>query len=170
MKAIVIYESMFGNTQEVARAIAEGLRLHLDVETVEVGSAPPAIGEGELLVIGGPTHTFSMSRESTREEAATKGPEPVVSQGIGVREWLESLPASTGSPPAATFDTKVARPALPGSAAKAMQKRLRKKGFRILHPATNFLVEDTDGPLVEGQLDRARQLGDHLGSLIAAEG
>ncbi|GAA2882043.1 flavodoxin family protein [Nonomuraea rubra] len=71
MDALVIYESMYGNTKKIAEAVAEGLATRMRAEVVEVGSAPPQIGkEIALLVVGGPTHAFSMSRASTRQPAA----------------------------------------------------------------------------------------------------
>lgn len=171
MRAIVIFESMFGNTQEVARAIADGLAGQLPadaVEVVEVASAPTVLAADDLVVVGGPTHAFSMSRESTREDAATKGAGPLVSQGDGVREWLDqvSIPPG-GHPPAAAFDTKVVRPRLPGSAAKAIERRLRKVGFSIVEPATTFHVHGMEGPLEDGQTEKARALGTRLAAAVA---
>lgn len=72
MKSIVVYESMFGNTERVARAIAEALGRCGGVELVEVGDAAASLGSVDLLVVGGPTHAFGMSRESTRADAARK--------------------------------------------------------------------------------------------------
>ncbi|MEX1126227.1 MAG: flavodoxin, partial [Acidimicrobiia bacterium] len=70
MKALVVYESMFGNTKLIAEAVAGGLTRHLDVETVEVGQKP-VFGPGvDLVVVGGPTHAFGMTRASTRKSAA----------------------------------------------------------------------------------------------------
>jgi flavodoxin len=67
MHAIVVYESMFGNTQRVAEAVAAGIAAHMTVELIEVGAAPTQIGEDVgLLVVGGPTHAFGLSRQSTR--------------------------------------------------------------------------------------------------------
>lgn len=66
MHAFVIYESMFGNT----RKVAEGLATSAKVDLREVGAAPATIEGGvDLLVVGGPTHAFSMSRPRTREDA-----------------------------------------------------------------------------------------------------
>ena len=158
MRAIVIFESMFGNTEE----------LPVDaVEVVEVGSAPTAVGQDDLVVVGGPTHAFGMSRESTREDAATKGAGPLVSQGDGVREWLERVSFGAGGhPAAAAFDTKVTRPRLPGSAAKAIERRLRKVGFSIVQPATTFHVHGMEGPLEDGELEKARAYGARLAAAV----
>ena len=169
VRAVVVYESMFGNTQEVARAVAEGLAEHLPVETVEVAAARTTFAADELVVVGAPTHAFSMSRVRTRQDAAAKSAAPVVSQGPGVREWLARLTVPSGHPLAATFDTKVARPRLPGSAARAIEQRLRNKGWHIAHPAQTFRVQGSTGPLVAGELDRARALGEHLGAVATGD-
>ena len=92
MTALVVFESMFGNTKLIADAVAEGLARHLPVEQVEVGTAPTVIGgEVELLVVGGPTHAFGLSRSGTRQSAAQQAEDGLVSDGIGLREWLGVL-------------------------------------------------------------------------------
>jgi flavodoxin len=67
MKALVVYESMFGNTEQIARAVADGIGESVDVQLVEVSHAP---GEPDadlaLIVAGGPTHAFSMRGEHSR--------------------------------------------------------------------------------------------------------
>jgi hypothetical protein len=164
MRALVVYESMFGNTQTIADAIAGGLARRMRVAAVEVGSAPPALDDDvTLLVVGGPTHAFGMSRPRTRQDAATQTPDGLVSTGIGLREWLAALRAPAGMA-AAAFDTKVNKPHLPGSAARAAEKRLRRLGFRIAAPAESFYVGGTLGPLQEGEQDRAMRWGDQLGA------
>lgn len=168
MRALVVYESMFGNTAEVAHAIADGLSAHMSVETVEVGAAPPSPGEEvDLLVVGGPTHAFSMSRPESRESAAKQAKGPLVSTGRGLREWLAALPRGC-APAAATFDTRVKVPLLPGSAARAAQKRLRRLGIPIAAPATSFYVTTSTGPLAEGELDRARDWARSLAASLTA--
>src|SRR4051812_43182176 len=107
MKALVIYESMFGNTRTVAEAIAEGLAEHLSTEVVEVGQAPTTVPDDvSLLVLGGPTHAFGMSRANTRADAARQTQGPVLSWRIGQREWLEQAELPRGLA-VATFDTRV---------------------------------------------------------------
>ena len=92
MKALVVYESMFGNTKQVAQAIARGLEKSAEVELVEVSEAPPNPDvDVDLIVAGGPTHAFSMSRASTRGDAIDRGATEG-EQGIGLREWIEALP------------------------------------------------------------------------------
>ncbi|MFI7700586.1 flavodoxin family protein [Nonomuraea sp. NPDC049480] len=163
MHALVVYESMYGNTKEIAEAVAEGLAARMPAEVVEVGSAPSAVGEEvRLLVVGGPTHAFSMSRASTRKSAAEQAERPLVSRGDGVREWLATLRTSSAGLGSAAFDTRIVKPRMPGSAARAVAKRLRRLGIRAVAPAQSFYVSGTQGPLVEGELERARQWGESL--------
>lgn len=169
MKALVVYESYFGNTQRIARAIGEGLSGQLATTVVEVDAAPRTIpGDVTLLVLGGPTHAFSMSRPGTRQSARDQAPGPVASRGIGMREWLELI-GSAGSvaPVVATFDTKVKRPNLPGSAASAARRRLAKAGFQALERPRTFWVDGMQGPLLEGEEAAAREWGARLATDVA---
>lgn len=164
MRALVVYESMFGNTQTVADAVAGGLARRMRVDAVEVGGAPATLDDDvTLLVVGGPTHAFSMSRPRTRQDAAAQAPGGLVSTRTGLREWLATLRAPAGIA-AAAFDTKVSKPHLPGSAARAAEKRLRRLGFRLAAPAESFYVGGTLGPLLDGEQDRATRWGDQLGA------
>ena len=163
MKALVVYESLFGNTEEVARAVADGLSAGMDVDVVEVGSAQaPLVDLVDLVVVGGPTHAFSMTRSSTREDAVRQGA-TVGSTARGVREWLEDLHAGPHSEYVATFDTRVAKVRhLPGSAARAAAKGLRRLGYAPAARPESFFVEDVSGPLLPGEVDRARSWGERL--------
>ena len=66
VRAVVIYESMYGNTHLVADAIAVGLRAAaFDITIVPVSQAGPAVlADADLVVVGGPTHVHGMSRAS----------------------------------------------------------------------------------------------------------
>ncbi|MFZ5446035.1 MAG: flavodoxin family protein [Myxococcota bacterium] len=160
MKALVVYESIFGNTRDIAEAIAEGLELsELEVELAEVGHAPKP-DDVDLLVVGGPIHAWSMTRPATRQgarqEAAAAHIEPV-SSGRGVREWLSELSASHRPAIAAAFDTAVQTRWFPtGSAARGEEKALRHAGYRIVAGPEHFYVKDSHGPLVDGERERAR--------------
>lgn len=167
MRALVVYESMFGNTQLIAKSIGEGLATCIDTEVVEVGSAPQVLDEGvSLLVVGGPTHAFSMTKPATRKSAAEQATGALVSTGIGIREWLDAL-GGTAEVGAAAFDTRVDKPRLPGSAARGADKRLRSNGFHRVAGPTSFYVHGTTGPVVDGELDRARRWGETLGAKVS---
>ena len=159
MKALVVYESIFGNTRRIAEAIGAGLRAYGEVRVLEVSMAPARADGLDLLVVGGPTHAWGMSRASTRagarEQAEAKRMEPP-SPSVGVREWLSALFGGRGIP-AVAFDTAIKTTWSPtGSAARQIARRLGAAGFRVDVPATQFLVSDTDGPLLEGEIERAR--------------
>jgi hypothetical protein len=165
MRAHVVYESMFGNSQAVAEAVARGLRRsspRLTVEVVNVLDAPDALLT-DLLVVGGPTHAFGMSRPQTRSSRSEhlSTPEarepaerlPGADTGRGVRERLDQLTGLDGVP-AAAFDTRVDRP-VPKRAAAGMARRLRGAGCRLALPPEGFHVTGMHGPLGDGELERA---------------
>lgn len=171
MKILVVYESMWGNTEQVARAIATGLGVRHDVEMVSVDAAPVSIGDDiALIVAGGPTHALSMSRRQTRADAAKQGAPPDRT-GTGLREWLNALPVGDGMPLLATFDTKIDKARhLPGSAARSAARFGRRHGYRSAARAQSFYVHGTEGPLLDGELDRATAWGRSLGSHLASQG
>ena len=164
-RALVVYESMFGNTEAVAKAVALGLAHDFDVDLTECGSAPsPVPDDVALLVVGAPTHAFSLSRAGTRDSARQQASSTARPSEFGVREWLDGLDRKlqgTGATQlvAAAFDTKVAHPRLPGSAARAAAKKLHRLGLRAVVSPKTFLVEGTEGPLVEGEADAAFRWG-----------
>jgi hypothetical protein len=167
MKALVLYESMFGNTEEVAHAIAHGLSRHVTTDVLAVrGASAGVAADYELAVVGGPTHAFSMSRPSTREDAGRQGARSADAKaGQGIREWLDALPPHLHGSVAAAFDTRVAKVRhLPGSAARKADKVLRQHGLSHLAHPESFYVEDIDGPLLDGELARAEAWGEQLGS------
>jgi hypothetical protein len=170
MRALLVYESMFGNTEQITKAVRKGLERHGDVEMMEVSNAPDVIGYGvDVLVVGAPTHAFGLSRPSTRKSAADQRPgRPLVSQGRGVREWLESLRVHRKGLPAACFGTRIAVPKLPGTASHKLHRRLARMGFRQPIETTDFFVSGMEGPLVDGELKRAEEWGYMLGSRLMA--
>jgi flavorubredoxin len=166
MRALVVYESMFGNTQQIARAIADGLGERLDVHLAEVGHAPVEVGpETTLLVVGGPTHALGLSNAKTRESAAQQALVGVVSQGIGIREWLATMHVDAEHTVTAAFDTRINKRWVPGSASAKVHRALQRKGLRSATKARSFYVSGTSGPLLRGEVERARAWG----ALLASE-
>ncbi len=157
MKALVVYESMFGNTRQVAEAAAAALTAAgEDVTLTDVGNAPTDLSDVDLLVVGGPTHAFGMTRASTRADAVKQGA-PAAAAETGIREWLDLLVAPERTVRCATFDTRVRPPRVPGSAARAADRRLRHLGLLVVAPAISFWVGGTTGPLRDGELERVRE-------------
>jgi flavorubredoxin len=166
MTAVVVYESMFGNTRSVAQAVARGLRSRIDTEVYEVNAVPSPPPDTDVLVVGGPTHAFSMTRASTRTDAQRQSPDGhVVSEGVGLREWIEALPRRATPAEVAVFDTKVKRP-MTGSAAKSAAKALSSRGYHLALKPESFGVEGTPGPLTDGELARAEAWGAYVADTL----
>ena len=172
MRAVVVYESMYGNTHVVADAIGAGLGTAFDVSVVPVSHADPAALAGaDLVVAGGPTHVHGMSRAATRKsavEAANKPGSPLELEpdalGPGLRDWLGSL----GQYPvkAAAFDTRVHGPAaLTGQASKSVARLLRTHGFDVIAEPESFLVTK-QGRLEPHEAARAREWGAELAASL----
>ena len=158
-RALVVYESMFGNTKAVAEVVALGLARDFEVDLIEVGEAPsPVPDDVALLVVGAPTHAFSLSRANTRDSARQQAPATARPSESGLRDWLGRLQhdghlALPRGLVAAAFDTKVAHPRMPGSAAAAAAKKLRHLGVRVVVAPQTFYVDGMQGPLVDGESD-----------------
>ena len=146
MRAVIIYESMFGNTHAIADAIAKGLEPLDNVVVVPVGEAGQRLGDADLLVVGGPTHFHGMSRPRTRKWAAATAQRPKKdlvldrdAQGPGVRDWLASL--GHGHTKVAAFDTRFKGPAvLRGRASRPISRKLRRHGFEMVAKPASFFV------------------------------
>jgi flavodoxin len=152
MKIRIVYDSVHGNTEQIARAIGAALGSGNEVDILQVGDVQPQQLTGlDLLIVGSPTHGFR--------------PTPTV------RDLLETIPANgLKGVKVAAFDTRIAAdyidsPALRfagrlvmglfGYAAKPIADRLTKKGGELAIPAEGFFVQDMEGPLGEGELERA---------------
>jgi flavodoxin I len=152
MKALIVYDSFFGNTEQIARAVGaaidDALAAQADVLTLRVGDVRPEQMAGlNLLVVGSPTRAFSAS-------PATKA-------------WLKALaPNSLRGVQVAAFDTRAdmkdvnsralgAFVKLFGYAAEPIASNLTKRGGTLVVPAEGFFIEDKEGPLKDGELERA---------------
>jgi hypothetical protein len=169
MKALVVYESMYGNTAVVAEAVGRSLRTRgLEVTVGPITKIPPVdvVGAG-LLVVGGPTHAHGMSRQGTRRAAVNDEdnvyPDPTVSPGL--RDWMEQLPSGNEHLGAA-FDTRFDKATiLTGSAAKGIAKRLDRHGYHVVVPPQSFFVS-TKNRLIDGEIDNAVAWGEHLATNV----
>ena len=148
MNALVIYDSFFGNTEQIARAVGDALAAQADMQTLRVGDVKPEHLAGlDLLVVGSPTRAFSAS-------PATKA-------------WLKTLgPDSLRGVKVAAFDTRadlkdVNSRVLPtfvklfGYAAEPIANSLTKRGGALVIPPEGFFIKDKEGPLKDGELERA---------------
>ena len=174
MRALIVYESMYGNTHAVAEQIAEGLRSHFEVDVVPVeGATPERVATANLLVVGGPTHVHSLPSSRTRvaaKEAAGKPGSGLVfepdAESEGLREWLHDL-AAVKNVGAAAFDTRIDGPALmTGRASRGIGRRLTHHGYDLVADPVSFLV-DKHNHLVAGEADRASAWAKELAASLA---
>lgn len=138
MKTLIIYDSEYGNTQQIAQAIAQAFKAHGDVRlatAVEVGA--PSLQGVDLLLIGGPTQMHGLSPT--------------------MRTLLDKLPVQAlRNLPVATFDTRFRMAAvISGSAGQAIAHKLERNKAKLLLPAKSFFVTGREGPLEEGELENA---------------
>lgn len=168
MRALIIVESLAGNTRAVAQAIATGLVPTMEVTTVDVAAAGSTVPDDvDLLLVGAPTHAHGLSRPGTRRSVAVQKESGHGDAAIGVREWLAGLHAKPGTP-TVTFDTRLSGPRwLTGSAARSAARRLAHLGLQVAAPAESFIVHGSPGSLDTGELDRARSWGQQLAANLA---
>ena len=173
MRALVIYESMYGNTHAVAVSVAAGLSARHDVTLVPVTRATPELAAAaDLLAVGGPTHMHGMSTAASRRKAAdtarkqhsglTMDPD---ADGPGVRGWLEGVGSLGGQNTlAVAFDTRLGGvPLLTGRASRGISRLLARHGCRLLAAPESFLVSKQN-TLVDGEAARARAWGAMIGA------
>jgi hypothetical protein len=163
MKAVVVYESLWGNTAAIARAIAEGLGPGAAALST-AQATPETLAGADLIVAGAPLFAFRLPtddiRETIRKKAATFAVPPDFSHP-SLRAWLASLPRGQGR--AAAFETRIWWS--PGGATGAVLKGLENAGYAPLARGKRFRVAGMTGPLKPGELDRARKWGEKLGTM-----
>lgn len=169
MRAAIVYESIYGNTHDIAEAIAAGLRARAEVSVLPVRDADHRQLDGiDLLVVGGPTHAWGMTSTKTREQAITdglrKGMRTEAQHGDpGLREWLSGISAT--EVPTAAFDTRIKAPSIvTGGATRGIARRLRRNGLPLITKPASFFV-NRNSQLIDGETDRARRWGTELGKL-----
>jgi flavodoxin I len=139
MKALVVYDSVYGNTEKIARAIGEAIAPSGEVKVLRAGEANPSeLASIDLLIVGSPTHGGRPT--PAVQDLLNKATQPSL-KGIKV----------------AAFDTrsqaKLAK--VFGNAAGRIAGQLTKKGGVLIGPAEGFIVAGTKGPLKEGEPERA---------------
>jgi flavodoxin len=139
MKALVVYDSLFGNTQLIAQAVAAGLGTTDEVELARADELSATQRSWELVVIGAPTQRHQASRPMS--------------------DWLNSLGGLPGVPVAA-FDTRYRMPTLlSGAASVVIVNRLRAGGAVLVAEPVSFFVRGKEGPLEDGEEQRAEEWG-----------
>jgi flavodoxin len=149
MKALVVYDSVYGNTEKIAAAIGAALGTPEDVSVLRVSQVKPEQLAGlNLLIVGSPTQKFS--------------PLPAVTK------LVKNIPnGALKRVRVAVFDTRIPEKEIEktpilrffvrifGYAAEPVAARLQKKGGELIVPPEGFFVEGAEGPLTEGELERA---------------
>lgn len=165
MNAIVVYESLWGNTAQVAKAIAEGLGEGARaLSTADADTQ--AVSAADLIVAGAPLLAFNLPTDEVRAsilQSPQPGQPPADGSHPSMRQWLEGIEVTGGR--FASFETRIWWS--PGSSAKAIEKRLTDKGLTAIDTAQKFLVTGRYGPLKEGEISRAREWGRKLASATA---
>jgi flavodoxin I len=138
MKALIVYDSVYGNTEKIARAIAEAITPSGEVKVLRAGEANPSeLASIGLLIVGSPTH----------------GGRPTPP----IQDFLNKVPKLSQGANVAAFDTrsttKLAR--VFGYAAGRIARNLKRKGGILIASPEGFFVTGTKGPLKEGELERA---------------
>ncbi|MCW4020502.1 MAG: flavodoxin family protein [Candidatus Bathyarchaeota archaeon] len=146
-KAIVVYDTRFGNTEKIAKALAQGIAGQgtkvecLKVEEVKVSK----LADYDLIAIGGPTHVLGVSQS--------------------MKKFLGKLRnADIKGKKAFAFDTKL-KHRFAGSAAKGIEKRLRKLGLDIVKPHVSAMVAGKEGPLEDGMTELFRRIAVEIAKL-----
>lgn len=148
MKALVLYDSVFGNTAKVAQAIGEALKPDCDVVVKQVAESTPADFDGiDILIAGSPTRGFKATPAFNKllNELSRNA-----LQGVRVGAFDTRMDVVTVDNKVLTSLVKVF-----GYAAEPTSKRLEKKGGRVVLAPAGFIVKDSEGPLMEGELERA---------------
>jgi hypothetical protein len=164
MHAIVVYESVWGNTAAIAQAIAEGLGP--DVRAYPTDEVPSEdLAEVDLIVAGSPVFGFRLPTEEVREQILrdeADAPTPPDLSHPSLRSWLDAMPIGHGR--SAAFETRIWWS--PRGATGTIEKRLSRLGYPPVVQAERFIVRDKYGPLREGELERARDWGRELRSAV----
>jgi len=143
----VIYDTKFGNTEKIAKVLADGIEAGgvetdcLRVEDVEIGK----LAEYDLLLIGGPTQAFGLSKPMKDFFQRLEGIDIRGKKGFA-------------------FDTKL-KSRFAGSAAKGIEKRLEKLGVSIVKPHASAIVKGGEGPLEEGMEEMFKQIAGEIAKL-----
>jgi flavorubredoxin len=149
VKALVAYDSVYGNTEKAAKALAAGLESGgVDVDVVKVDAVKiDELGEVDLLCVGSPVHGWSVSKSA--------------------KELLERLKGAKGlsSKKAFAFDTKL-KSRLAGNARGKIERKLKDLGFTIAKPSESAIVKDREGPLEESAEETFRQIGAELAKIL----
>jgi flavorubredoxin len=146
-KAAVIYDTKFGNTEKIARALSEGMKREgLVVDCLKTEAADPGkLGEYDVLAFGAPTQAFRISRP--------------MKDLLGKLENVD-LRGKKGF----AFETRL-KSRFAGSAANGIEKKLKELGVTIIRDCAYAIVRGTEGPLEENAEKRFEQIGSEIAKM-----
>lgn len=151
MNTVILYDSNFGNTEQLARAMADELAYYGTVRLLRVPKdGMLERGEADVLLVGGPTQRHGTSP--------------------AMRTFLESIPRHTlRGLAAAAFDTRYHIAAWQsGSAAHRIASMLKRAGVTLIVPPESFFVAEREGPLEQGERERAVQWAEQIHAAFEA--
>jgi hypothetical protein len=160
MKALVVYESLWGNTAAVAREVAAGIGPDVEVLTTDAAT-PDKVADADLIVAGAPVQAFHLGDDRirasiARDEAGSATPPDLAHPSM--RSWIGSLPYREAR--MAAFETRIWWS--PRGATGDIERLFGVAGYRPIAKAEKFVVKDKAGPLREGELERARRWGEEV--------
>jgi flavodoxin len=140
MNVLIVYLSFYGNTANIAEKIAEAIGENATVRFIEDVSNRE-IAEADLVILGSPTHKYYEPSD--------------------MREFLDGLPEeSIRGKYFCVFDTRFNQPiSKQGSAALEISRRIKRRGGILFFPTESFFVEEREGPLEDGQEEKAEKWG-----------
>lgn len=153
MNTLILYDSQYGNTERLAQKMAAALSSVDRVQAKRVDKTQPReLRDLDLLVLGCPTQQWRSTP--------------------AMQAFLASLSSATlGGLVVACFDTRFHKPRwLTGSAARVMAKQVSQMGLLLLEPVESFFVQSSEGPLEDGELERAKVWALALHDRIAQPG
>jgi hypothetical protein len=167
MKAVVVYESHWGNTEAIARAVAAGFGPAAEALTTDQASGA-VLMDADLVVAGTPLIAFRLPSDKMRDGIAaesSKAPSPPDLSHPSMSSWLDNL--SRGHGRSASFETRMRWS--PGGATGAIDRGLEAAGYRSVGKGRRFIVKGKYGPLRDGEIDLARQWGAELAEIVQSE-
>jgi flavodoxin I len=148
MKTLIVFDSIFGNTEKIAQAIGEGFGSRASVEIFKADQVDTGkLAEFDLLVVGSPTRGF---RPTEAVAGLLKRIQSMKLKGMRVAAFDTRLKADELEKAWFRLLVKTG-----GYAAKRIGDQLKKAGGNLIVPPEGFYVEDTEGPLKAGELERA---------------
>jgi hypothetical protein len=160
MHAIVVYESVWGNTAAIARAIAEGIGSETQAYPTD-GVPSDELAAADLIVAGSPVFAFGLPTDAIRDRILrdeVNAASPPDLSHPSLRSWLDALPLGHGR--SAAFETRIWWS--PRGATGTIEKRLGRLGYPPVAKGEKFVVRDKYGPLRDGEIERARAWGHEL--------